>query len=264
MMSSGPRTLLETHRVVLDEELMSEVEVVVRRDRRARHVRIQVEPDGEVRASIPWRFRLSELEEIVRERAAWLVTSVTAARLTAQSTRIDLHGGDPVRLLGQWHATELRSVRRRPGCRFEGERLVIATRAHDDPYDVLEKWYRQQARDTIAERVAHFAEQFGLRYGALSIRDQRTRWGSCSQEGNLNFNWRLVLAPLWVMDAIVVHELCHIDVLDHSERFWSLLEQRYPRHAEAQEWLRRHGPALSISRARRALAKPGRPVALFD
>jgi predicted metal-dependent hydrolase len=253
----------EIRTVALDDHPLSEIAVVVRRNPRARHVRLHVEAGGEVRASIPKRFALWRLDAIVRDRAEWLNEAVTAARLTARSTEIDLLAGDPVRLLGTWYRTEVVEVTKRSRCVFMDDRLVIHVKPGHDPYDVLETWYRNEARKTIVERVEHYAAAFGFEYRALSIRDQRTRWGSCSVEGNLNFNWRLVLAPLWVLDSIVVHELCHLTHMDHSDAFWSLLDQLYPRHREANEWLAKHGPALSIVRATSTPTRPGKPVSLF-
>ena len=132
----------------------------------------------------------------------------------------------------------------------------MRARAGDDPFELLQAWYRTVARSIIEERCAQWAAALGLSYGRVSIRAQRTRWGSCTHEGNLSFNWRLVLAPQWVLDAIVVHELCHIDELNHSARFWALLDTRYPRHREADEWLRAHGAELRVSRPSGHAAPP--------
>ncbi|MBV8256340.1 MAG: M48 family metallopeptidase [Actinobacteria bacterium] len=88
------------------------------------------------------------------------------------------------------------------------------------------------------------AEALGVAYERIQVRDQRTRWGSCSTRGTLSFNWRLVLAPLDVLDYVVVHELCHLREPNHSRRFWSLVESRRPAWREQRAWLRDHGPEL--------------------
>jgi predicted metal-dependent hydrolase len=84
----------------------------------------------------------------------------------------------------------------------------------------------------------------GTGYATLQIRGQSTRWASCSSSGAMSFNWRLLLAPAEVLDYVVEHEVAHLDVPDHSERFWSLLAERWPRYREHETWLRRHGHAL--------------------
>ena len=102
----------------------------------------------------------------------------------------------------------------------------------------------KQAAKTIPERTAHFAPLVGVSYGRVSIRSQRTRWGSCSAKGNLNFNCLLVLCPPEVLDYVVVHELCHRRELNHSAAFWAEVARICPDHARHRKWLKDHGPAL--------------------
>ncbi|HEX2086093.1 MAG TPA: M48 family metallopeptidase, partial [Solirubrobacteraceae bacterium] len=110
----------------------------------------------------------------------------------------------------------------------------------------LERWYRRQARAEIAPRLDEAVEALGTRYTTLTIRNQRTRWGSCSSTGAMSFNWRLLLAPEDVLDYVVWHEACHLLVLDNSPRFWSLVERHVPGYAEPRRWLRRHGQTLVL------------------
>lgn len=131
-----------------------------------------------------------------------------------------------------------------------GSRLEIRVPVDGDPYEVLRSWYRREAKRVLTQRAHAWAEHLNLAVGAISIRDQRTRWGSCTHRGDLSFNWRLILAPLWILDSIVVHELCHIDELNHSDRFWALLDERYPQHGAASDWLREHGSALRMPEPR--------------
>ena len=86
----------------------------------------------------------------------------------------------------------------------------------------------------------------GVTYGKISIRDQKTRWGSCSSEGNLSFNWRLILAPPDVLDYVVIHELCHRKEMNHSKEFWALVESLMPEYKERRKWLRENGNNLTL------------------
>lgn len=110
----------------------------------------------------------------------------------------------------------------------------------------LEEPYRKAAKEYIPKRVAYYADLLGVTYGTISIRDQKTRWGSCSTKGNLNFNYRLMLAPPKVLDYVVIHELCHRKEMNHSPKFWAHVESVMPDYKEYRKWLKKNGNSLSI------------------
>jgi predicted metal-dependent hydrolase len=110
----------------------------------------------------------------------------------------------------------------------------------------LERWYRRAARAEIAPRLDRACALAGLSYTTLTIRGQRTRWASCSRSGAMSFNWRLLLAPEAVLDYVVWHEVCHLQVMDHSPRFWTLLARWCPDYRDQSRWLRRHGQTLVL------------------
>ena len=124
------------------------------------------------------------------------------------------------------------------------ERAKQVPRLRLDPRAVSEVEARRAARELVTMLVEEEAPPLGVSYGRIQVRDQRTRWGSCSTTGTLSFNWRLVLAPFDVLDYVVVHELCHLVEANHSRRFWKLVERRRPDWRAQRDWLDRHGPEL--------------------
>ncbi len=124
-----------------------------------------------------------------------------------------------------------------------GVRLFVPA---GDARPAIERFYRRAARMEIAARLDRATALAGVRYRDLSIRAQRTRWASCSSNGHMSFNWRLLLAPESVLDYVVWHEVCHLEILDHSPRFWALVARRWPGYREDREWLRRHGATLVL------------------
>ena len=124
------------------------------------------------------------------------------------------------------------------------ERAAQKPRLRLDARRVSEAEAREAARELVRMVVDEEAPALGVSYGQIQIRDQRTRWGSCSPHGNLSFNWRLALAPFDVLDYVVVHELCHLRVPNHSARFWKLVASRRPGWHRERDWLTAHGPEL--------------------
>jgi predicted metal-dependent hydrolase len=112
--------------------------------------------------------------------------------------------------------------------------------------DALERWYRKRARAEVAPRLDAACARAGTSYTRLQIRGQRTRWASCSSTGAMSFNWRLLLAPVEILDYVVEHEVAHLERLDHSPKFWRLLASRCPDWRRHEAWLRRHGHALKL------------------
>jgi predicted metal-dependent hydrolase len=113
-----------------------------------------------------------------------------------------------------------------------------------DPSTVRESEARLTARRLVSDLARVEAERIGVTYTRIRIGGQRTLWGSCSARGTLSFNWRLVLAPSEVLDYVVVHELCHRRVPNHSRQFWALVERHRPDWRRQRDWLREHGPEL--------------------
>ena len=121
----------------------------------------------------------------------------------------------------------------------ERENMRQQARIHLDA--AQEKELRERAKSVLAQRTADFARQVGVTYGRITVRDQKTRWGSCSQTGNLNFNFRLILAPPEVLDYVVVHELCHRRQMNHFAQFWQEVARVLPDYRERKAWLTENG-----------------------
>ncbi len=125
--------------------------------------------------------------------------------------------------------------------------------------DTLEKRYRNMARKRLESRISHYHRLTGGHYSRITVRDQKTRWGSCSSSGTLSFNYRLIFAPDIILDYVVVHELCHLTHMNHSRDFWNMVGSILPDYREYRKWLREHGDELTLTRY---LEKKGIPVQL--
>lgn len=120
------------------------------------------------------------------------------------------------------------------------------TKEEQKRLQIMERRYRKAARDIFTSRAAYFHQFTGGNYTSVTIRDQKTRWGSCSSRGTLSFNYRLVFAPPKVLDYVVVHELCHLTHMNHSKDFWSMVERIMPDYRTCKSWLKSHGQELNL------------------
>ena len=215
----------------------------IRRSARAKCVRVTVEHDGSVVVVLPQRSREREAEAALRELGPWIARR--RAEASARAARMAIPAGT-VPYLGTSLALVAEPGRTRVHRRGD-ELLVPATGPAQD--SGLERWYRRRARAEVEPRLRAASEAVGRPFTKLTIRDQRTRWGSCSTTGAMSFNWRLLLAPEEVLDYVVWHEACHLVHMDHSPRFWALVAHHRPGYRAPQRWLRANGAALHLARA---------------
>jgi predicted metal-dependent hydrolase len=216
------------------------LEYTVRRSDRARRIRVSVDPHAGVEVVLPKRAAAREAAAAVEELRPWIERRLAEAERVREQVA---SRGDTVPYLG----SELRLIKEpgRTRAHRRGDALHVPA-APSARKAAIERWYRRAARAEIAPRLDAATKALGRPYTALTIRGQRTRWGSCSTTGAMSFNWRLLLAPEEVLDYVVWHEACHLVLMDHSPRFWALVAEHCPDYAEHRRWLRRHGATLVI------------------
>jgi predicted metal-dependent hydrolase len=212
---------------------------VVRRSARARRVQVTVHPDRQIEVVLPQRAPQKAAAAAVEELQPWIEKRLRS--LDRAHDELERPPGT-VPFLDE-HLT-LVAQPGRTRVHRKGDLLLVPD---GDPTAALERWYRGQARKVIAAKLHAATARAGATYTGLTIRGQRTRWASCSSTGAMSFNWRLLLAPEPVLDYVVEHEVCHLEHLDHSPRFWALMARRVPDHKDHARWLRRYGATLSLT-----------------
>jgi predicted metal-dependent hydrolase len=210
----------------------------IRRSTRARRVRVSVDPDGTVTVTLPNRAPERLAAEAVQELAPWIARRRKALARAAEDRA---RPAGTVPYLGEHLALVPQPGRARAHRR--GDALLVPA---GDPRPAIERWYRRAAREEIGPRLDAATARAGTTYAGLTIRSQRTRWASCSSGGGMSFNWRLLLAPPEILDYVVEHEVCHLEVMNHSPRFWRLLASRVPEWRAHSAWLKRYGSTLTL------------------
>jgi len=215
-----------------------EIPYTVRRSGRARRVRVNVHAHSGVEVVLPARAPEREAAAAIRELRPWIERRLAEARETMAAVAAR---GSTLPYLDE--TLQLVPQAGRARAHRRGGQLLVP---QGDAAGALERFYRRAARAEIAPRLDAACAQAGLSYTGLDIRGQRTRWASCSSRGRMSFNWRLLLAPERVLQYVVWHEVCHLQVLDHSPRFWALLGRHWPDWREDRAWLSRHGATLVL------------------
>ena len=205
---------------------------------RARRLALRLDPAaGTVRVVAPATAGAAEIARFVARHAGWV-----ASRLAALPDRRPFADAAAVPFLGVDHVVRHVAGGRRPVERTGGEFRVAGGREHLPRR--LRDYLAAQARRELSRRSRAKAAAIGRAVAAVAVRDQTSRWGSCSPTGRLNYSWRLILAPETVLDYVVAHEVAHLAEMNHGPRFWRLVETLHDRVPDARAWLKTHGAAL--------------------
>jgi hypothetical protein len=216
---------------------------------KARRIRIELRPDGEVHLVIPRRASRAQAWAFLQSRMGWVRRKLAEQPAPTLPAPLAFDGRDRLPLRGREYILELRPAPlRRPELRA-GEDLCLlipVDRLIDRSilYRALVDGLKGEARRDAVMLLDSEAGRLGVSYARLRLGDPRTLWGSCASDGGISLSWRLVMAPPEVFRYVVIHELCHLRYRSHGPRFWGLVERQMPGYEEARRWLRRHGQWL--------------------
>lgn len=211
------------------------IEVALRRSERARRFSLRVSrTDGQVSLSLPTWAAEAEALVFLRDREGWLRRHVAAAgsvRWPEIGGLLPLAGAD-------------RPICAGPGrsARFDGQVVSVPDDGRVGPR--IRALLRSLARERLVAAVARHAATLGRRHGRITLRDPRSRWGSCTSSGDLMFSWRLIMAPPDVLDYVAAHEVAHLAEMNHSARFWAICQKLCPETPRHRDWLKTNGPSL--------------------
>jgi len=199
-----------------------------------------VERDATVLVRAPRDASMEMIQRFLERKRYWLWEKTNHARkYPAVETLKEFVSGESFLFLGRKYRLEI-IEEEFDGLRFD-ERFVLSRSHVDRARPAFLAWYVAQARERIVPRARMFAERMGVEYCEVKVSDLRFRWGSCTPQNNLNFNWRLIKAPTDVIDYIIVHELAHLIEPNHTPAFWNIVSVQVPTYTKAKEWLAENG-----------------------
>ncbi|MFA7467039.1 MAG: SprT family zinc-dependent metalloprotease [Desulfotomaculaceae bacterium] len=228
------------------------VQYTVERSKRITGLKITVDAERGAVVTAPLNCSVNLIEAFVKEKALWITERLQhLENMTGCRVPRKFVSGEQLFFLGDRYTLLVKKATDYQGVLIQDREIHVAIDdVENSPgwmvKNTLVEWYVGRARQLINARVNLFAAAMVQKPAAIRIKKQKSRWGSCSARGNLNFNWKLVMAPIEVIDYVVVHELCHLVKLDHSAEFWYLVASLLPDYKKKRQWLREFGPALSF------------------
>lgn len=216
---------------------------------RSRSIKIKIEPSGEVVVVTPKRVHPHSVESFVQQQAAWIEQHLAKINQKKASSETD----STIALFGKVYQKQVvanPTISR--GVSVGSKQLIInipspelkTTDLKTKVQTYITRFLKNTAEQYIVPRTHQLGKHMGISFGTITLRQQKSRWGSCSSQGNLNFNWRLIHAPTEVIDYVIIHELAHRHHMDHSTAFWNLVSQYDPAYQQHRGWLKRQGMSV--------------------
>lgn len=212
---------------------------IIRTNRR-KSADIRVE-EGAVSIVVPSDTPLEKIDQLLSSKRRWIKEKMALHQLATPASSREFVSGEAFPYLGRNYRLKIETGAFTPVKLVHGRLLVTLPQSTQRPFMVrnaLVRWYKRQAEQKIKEKVTRFAPAVGVSPMGVGIRTFKSRWGSCTAKGKLEFNWQIMIAPNRMVDYVVMHELCHLIRHDHSPKFWSELERVMPDYPQCREWLR--------------------------
>lgn len=209
-----------------------------------RTIALAVAADASLIVRAPMNTPVSYIERLIETKLNWIRQAMNRVQSRPMPVKHEFVEGESFLHLGKTYKLRF-DEKAQKKLEFKSA-FIMAARERKSARSALITWYKQEAKKQITERVEWYANRSGLSYGAIRITSANRRWGSCSTSGNLNFSWKLIMAPLWVVDYVVVHELAHLEHKNHSSSFWSRVKVMYPPYEKAKTWLKQNEGTLTI------------------
>jgi len=217
--------------------------VIKKSKQRKKTLQLNVLPNNIVEVITPDGISKKNIYKLIKDKNEWIQKRLTFYKKNEDKlSPKTFRSGDIFFYLGSVYKLQ-ETTHQKPGVWFDKNTLMVHPKK--DIKTSLELWYKECALDIFTDRITYYSERIGVQPKEIKIKKMKTRWGSCSEKGNINLNWILIMTPLTVIDYVCIHELCHLIHMNHSPSFWELVEHHYPNHKSATKWLKNHSAFLT-------------------
>ncbi|MEQ3725055.1 SprT family zinc-dependent metalloprotease [Alcanivorax sp.] len=219
----------------------------VTRTSRRKSADIRVE-EGAVSVVVPVETSLERIDELLAAKRRWIKEKIALHQEMSPPSSKRYVSGESFSYLGRNYRLKVEKGPFAPVRLLQGRLVVSVPQGSEQPHmirNALIRWYKRQAETKLREKVTRWAPQVGVEPSGVAIKTFKSRWGSCTAKGELQFNWQIMMTPNRMVDYVVVHELCHLIRHDHSPAFWAEVEKTLPRYEENREWLKQNGHVVA-------------------
>ena len=194
---------------------------------------------------------IDRLKEVVRSKGKWILNKINEFEdVICVEKKAEFKNGEFLMYLGKEYPIEILmdNTLKYPKIKFEADSFKITTNILDEEIirEAMTTWYKCQCRDIILKRIEIYKKKVGKKYRNMKVKDQKNKWGSCSSKGDMLFNWKLIMAPIEVIDYVVVHEMSHLVHMNHSKEFWGFVSNILSDYENQKLWLRNNGMRLNF------------------
>jgi predicted metal-dependent hydrolase len=211
---------------------------------RRKTIALVITCDAELVVRAPWSVPDRYIDDFLDKKRKWIDRKISEIAARPKVRKKEFAAGEKLFFLGREYEMAVDSELGK-GITL-GEKFFVSRKAMAEPRSSFERWYRREAKAFFPERISVLAGAGGKRPGSLRISGARGRWGSCGYRGSVNLSWRLLMAPVNVIDYVIAHELAHLEHRDHSAKFWDEVKRILPAYEEGQKWLKENGGSLYI------------------
>lgn len=218
------------------------IDKIVRSKRRT--ISIEISNKAELIVRAPYFLNKNDINNFVEEKRNWIQKKISeVSNKQFQKKRFSI--GEKFLFLGKEYPMEIHKTEKY-AIFFQIDKFVIAEDCIENARDYFIIWYKNQALIIFQERINQYASKLRLNYSSLKLSSASKRWGSCSSRKSINLNWRLIMAPLEVIDYVIIHELAHTKEMNHSSKFWKIVEKEMPDYNKHRKWLKDNGYKLEV------------------
>lgn len=220
---------------------------LIRSKRRRKTLSLRIKEDGKIILSAPYHTPKGEIERFLKEREPWVIKKVSEKERSIKETKKAFVPGEQFLYLGESYPLEIREFdHQEPPLKLSFGKFILDQGHLKEARALFIDWYKREAKETISKRVHYYSQRLLLFPKTVKITSAQSRWGSCSRENRLSISWRVILAPLAIVDYILIHELAHIKEKNHSKSFWEYVESVLPDYKRRRAWLRENGHRLKL------------------